>query len=99
MKKTTILLAAAFFVAAVLTRAGSAEDWPAWRGARGDAVWKEEGILKRFPADGLEVRWRTPVLEGYAGPAVAGGVSNATPAARMSWVKMPPNWSSRTLPT
>ena len=50
-----------------------AEDWPAWRGPRGDAVWREEGILESFPADGLDIRWRVPIGEGYAGPAVAGG--------------------------
>ena len=57
----------------LLAGSGSAEDWPAWRGPRGDAVWREDGILERFPADGLAVRWRTPINEGYGGPAVAGG--------------------------
>ncbi|MEE2777481.1 MAG: PQQ-binding-like beta-propeller repeat protein [Acidobacteriota bacterium] len=51
----------------------SAGDWPAWRGKDGDSVWKEVGILERFPEDGLEIRWRTPVKEGYSGPVVADG--------------------------
>jgi outer membrane protein assembly factor BamB len=50
-----------------------AEDWPAWRGPRGDAVWQEDGILESFPEEGLEVLWRVPIAEGYAGPAVAAG--------------------------
>ncbi len=50
-----------------------AGDWPAWRGPQGDAVWREEGILERFPEGGLDIRWRVPIGEGYAGPAVAAG--------------------------
>ena len=71
--KTMIVLAGAVLCGALLAASVSAEDWPAWRGPRGDAVWKEEGIIERFPADGLAVRWRTPIKEGYGGPAVAGG--------------------------
>lgn len=51
----------------------SAEDWPAWRGPGGRGVWSEDGIVARFPSEGLTVRWRTPIKEGYAGPAVADG--------------------------
>ena len=50
-----------------------AEDWPQWLGPQRDGVWRETGILKTFPAGGLQVRWRTPVGPGYSGPAVAGG--------------------------
>ena len=50
-----------------------AEDWPQWRGADRDAVWRESGIVERFPDDGLVVKWRTPVRAGFAGPAVADG--------------------------
>ena len=50
-----------------------AEDWPQWRGADRDAVWRETGIVERFPDDGLVVKWRTPVRAGFAGPAVADG--------------------------
>ena len=50
-----------------------AEDWPQWRGVHRDAVWRETGVVARFPADGLRVKWRTPVRGGFAGPVVAGG--------------------------
>ena len=50
-----------------------ADDWPQWLGPNRDSVWKETGIVERFPAEGLKVRWRAPVALGYAGPAVAGG--------------------------
>lgn len=50
-----------------------ADDWPQWLGPRRDGVWRETGILERFPKGGPKVRWRTPIGIGYAGPAVSGG--------------------------
>jgi outer membrane protein assembly factor BamB len=50
-----------------------ADDWPQWLGPQRDGVWRETGILEKFPAGGPKVRWRTPIGGGYAGPAVAGG--------------------------
>lgn len=62
-------------VAAAITLPGSlaADDWPEWRGAGRQGVWRETGILRRFPAGGLDVIWRRPLGAGYAGPSVAGG--------------------------
>ena len=51
----------------------AAEDWPEWRGAGRLGVWRESGIIDRFPAGGLKAAWRAPVQAGYAGPAVADG--------------------------
>ncbi len=51
----------------------SAEDWPQWLGPRRDSVWRESGIVDKFPAGGPKVRWRTAILSGYSGPAVAQG--------------------------
>src|SRR5947209_11253056 len=56
-----------------LTAAARADDWPQWLGPQRDGVWRETGILDKFPANGPKVRWRTPVGMGYAGPAVAQG--------------------------
>lgn len=50
-----------------------ADDWPQWMGPQRDSVWRESGIVDRFPAGGLQVRWRVPIAGGYAGPAVADG--------------------------
>lgn len=50
-----------------------ADDWPQWLGPQRDGVWREKGILDKFPAGGPQVRWRAPVGSGYSGPAVAGG--------------------------
>ena len=55
-----------------------AEDWPEFRGAGRLGVWHETGLLETFPAEGLAVRWRTPIKAGLSGPAVAGGRVFAT---------------------
>lgn len=49
------------------------EDWPQWLGPQRDSVWRETGIVERFPEGGLPVQWRVPIAGGYAGPAVADG--------------------------
>jgi outer membrane protein assembly factor BamB len=50
-----------------------ADDWPQWMGPHRDNVWREEGLLETFPAEGPRVVWRVPIAGGYAGPAVAAG--------------------------
>ena len=50
-----------------------ADDWPQWLGPQRDGVWRETGLVEKFPAGGPKVRWRTPIGEGYSGPAVAAG--------------------------
>lgn len=49
-----------------------ADDWPQWLGPQRDGVWRESGILEKFPAGGPKKLWRTPVGMGYSGPAVVG---------------------------
>lgn len=51
--------------------AGLADDWPQWRGPKRDGVWRETGVVDVLPKE-LRYKWRTPIGEGYAGPAVAG---------------------------
>jgi outer membrane protein assembly factor BamB len=51
----------------------SADEWPQWMGPQRDNVWREDGLIDRFPEGGPKVLWRTPVENGYAGPAVAQG--------------------------
>ena len=62
-------------VACLLSAApgAQAEDWPEFRGKGRLGVWRETGILERFPDDGLSIVWRTPINRGYSGPAVADG--------------------------
>ncbi|MEE3199117.1 MAG: PQQ-binding-like beta-propeller repeat protein [Planctomycetota bacterium] len=52
---------------------GFAEDWPQWLGPQRDGVWREEGIVGKFPEGGPVLRWKTSLGGGYSGPAVAAG--------------------------
>lgn len=69
-----VLLALAAVSCLCAARNLRADDWPQWGGPQRDLVWREKGIVKKLPTDGLLPRvWSTPVSEGYAGPAVADG--------------------------
>ena len=59
-----------------------ADDWPQWRGPTRDGVWKETGIIDKFPAPQLAIRWRVPIGSGYCGPT-------SPTAACMSWTGKP----------
>lgn len=52
---------------------GQCDDWPQWLGPQRDGIWRETGIVRKFPSTRLEARWRVKVAGGYSGPAVAGG--------------------------
>ena len=53
--------------------AARADDWPQWFGPQRDGVWRETGLIEKFPAGGPKVAWEAKVGQGYAGPAVAAG--------------------------
>ena len=50
-----------------------AADWPQWLGPQRDGVWRETGILDKFPEGGPKLVWKVPIGGGYCGPAVADG--------------------------
>src|SRR5437879_3634533 len=75
-----------------------ADDWPQWLGPKRDGVWRESGILDKFPQGGPAVRWRTPIGEGYAGPAVAGGRVFITDRVRAKGASNPENPFGRGTP-
>jgi outer membrane protein assembly factor BamB len=56
-----------------LAASAKADDWPNWMGSKRDNVWRETGILDKFPSGGPKVVWRAKVAGGYSGPAVADG--------------------------
>jgi len=62
-----------FLVFGLIASAVHADDWPQWLGPKRDGVWRETGILEKFPDGGPKVKWRVPIGAGYAGPAVANG--------------------------
>lgn len=49
------------------------EDWPQFRGPRGDGTWHGPALADRWPAEGLKQLWRQPLGGGYAGVVVAEG--------------------------
>lgn len=69
----------------------TADDWPQWLGPKRDGVWREQGIAAKFPKGGPLVRWRTPIGEGYSGPAVSGGKVFVTDRVLKEGVKNPDN--------
>ena len=50
-----------------------AENWPQWLGPQRDGVWRETGIVEKFPEGGPKVLWRVKISGGYTGPAVVEG--------------------------
>lgn len=72
-------------LAVFLLAAGVAQatDWPQWRGPNRDGVWSEIGIMEKFPADGLKVRWRARVGPGWSSPVVAQGLVYVTDSELM----------------
>jgi outer membrane protein assembly factor BamB len=63
---------------AVFALTARADDWPQWLGTARDGVWREKGILTKFPKGGPKELWRVPIGGGYAGPAVADGLVYVT---------------------
>jgi outer membrane protein assembly factor BamB len=49
-----------------------ADDWPQWLGPQRDGVWRETGLVAKFPPGGPKELWRVPIGTGYSGPAVVG---------------------------
>jgi outer membrane protein assembly factor BamB len=68
--RSTIALCLALHFSFATARA---DEWPQWLGPQRDGVWREDGVLDRFPPGGAKVLWRKPIGSGYAGPAVVGG--------------------------
>jgi outer membrane protein assembly factor BamB len=77
------------FVLALVPLAARAADWPQWLGTERDSVWRESGILTKFPEGGPKVRWRAPIAAGYSGPAVAEGRVYVTDRVLPEGVKLP----------
>src|SRR5262245_26029222 len=74
LNRTCALVYSIAFSAILVARpsAATATDWPQWLGPQRDGVWREGGLLDRFPPGGPKVRWCVPAGAGYAGPAVSG---------------------------
>ncbi|MBX7168546.1 MAG: PQQ-like beta-propeller repeat protein [Pirellulales bacterium] len=51
----------------------SAEDWPHWRGPRGDGSWHAPPLADRWPEAGLTTRWQMAIGGGYSGIIATAG--------------------------
>lgn len=60
-------------VVLLLACVARAEDWPKWRGPRGDGTWHAPPLTAKWPEQGLPVRWQKPIGGGYAGIIAADG--------------------------
>ena len=50
-KRWLTLLALSFAVMEFGMPSLNADDWPQWAGPKRDGIWRETGILEKFPAD------------------------------------------------
>jgi outer membrane protein assembly factor BamB len=66
-------IAFTMFAVLLFTSPSRAEDWPRWRGPRGDGSWNAPKLPDKWPATGLKTIWKQPVGGGYAGVTVADG--------------------------
>src|SRR5271165_2696784 len=56
----------------MLSLSARAEDWPGWRGPRGDGTSSESGIPIKWSAT-ENVAWKTPIPgKGHSSPAIWG---------------------------
>ena len=67
------LVAAGAFAAPAPSVPPGGMDWPQWRGAQRDGIWRETGTLEKFAEPTIPLRWSVPVGAGYGGPTVAAG--------------------------
>ena len=72
MKAKLVTLLACVCVA-WMSGAAMAADWPQWRGPNRDAICRETGLLKTWPAGGPKLLWQIRGIgQGYSGPALVG---------------------------
>jgi outer membrane protein assembly factor BamB len=71
MNRRTAALLVALAVAG--GRPARAEDWPCWRGPRGDGICRETGLLKDWPPEAPRQLWKADLSGGFSTVAVAGG--------------------------
>jgi outer membrane protein assembly factor BamB len=96
-RKPMMMMIIACCLIAALAATTLADDWPQWRGPQRDGVWRETGLIDKFPADTIARRWTYEIASGYSGPTVADGrvyvtdyVEQPTPIERVHCV----DWQS-----
>lgn len=66
-------LAGAGFLLFATVASAVGEDWPRWRGPRGDGTWNAPTVPAEWPEGGPPVVWQTPLGPGFSGISVADG--------------------------
>ena len=51
------------------------ENWPKWRGSKGNGSWEGPVIMKELPVNGLKKNWQINVFPGYSGVTVKDGLA------------------------
>ncbi len=72
MTLRTLCLAVLLAGAASIARAADSDEWPCWRGPRGDGI-SHDPIADKWPDDGPKKVWEQPVGIGYSSPVALGG--------------------------
>jgi hypothetical protein len=72
-KVVLVTMHTAIMICCVFTQMARADDWSQWLGPHRDGIWRESGIVERFPEGGPPLRWKKKIGGGYTGPAVADG--------------------------
>lgn len=67
------LVAASTYAASAPSAPPEGIDWPQWRGAQRDGVWRESGLVEKFAGPEIPRRWSVPIGPGYGGPTVSAG--------------------------
>lgn len=67
------LVAAGAFATPAPSVPPEGRDWPQWRGAQRDGIWRETGTVEKFARPTIPLRWTVPIGAGYGGPTVAAG--------------------------
>ena len=61
-----------FLLVCLVPTTGYTEDWPRWRGPRGDGTWHGPRLPNTWPAEGLKTAWKRDIGGGYGGISVLG---------------------------
>lgn len=71
-RKLKLTSLSAVLIASAWMSIASAEDWPRWRGPRGDGTWHGPQLPEKWPAGGLKTSWQREIGGGYGGISVLG---------------------------
>ena len=62
------LLAGSAALSLVATARAATEEWPQWRGPKGDSIVREAGLLDKWPEGGPKKVWNQAVGAGFSSP-------------------------------